>query len=137
MTRSGYTDDCEYLELWRGAVDRAMRGKRGQSFLKELATAMDAMPEKVLIANELENDDGNVCAIGAVCKARGLDTEQIDYNARERVAKVMGIAESMAAEIAYMNDEWSPGETPEHRWARMRAWVQQHIQAFTEPKGKK
>ena len=127
MSRSGYTDDCEHLDLWRAAVDRAMRGRRGQAFLRELATAMDAMPEKILIANELVDDYGNVCAIGSVCKARGLDIERIDCDEPRSVGDAVGIARAMAAEIAYMNDEWGHGETPEHRWTRMRAWVQQQI----------
>lgn len=53
MSRSGYVDDCENLELYRATVERSIKGKRGQAFLRELAAAMDAMPEKVLIAEEL------------------------------------------------------------------------------------
>ncbi len=37
MSRSGYQDDCEGLNLYRGTVRRAIRGKRGQAFLRELA----------------------------------------------------------------------------------------------------
>ena len=37
MSRSGYTDECEYLDLYRGKVERAIKGKRGQKFLQELA----------------------------------------------------------------------------------------------------
>lgn len=35
MSRSGYSDDCYGWELicWRGAVNSAIKGKRGQSFL--------------------------------------------------------------------------------------------------------
>ena len=34
MSRSGYTDECDGWELvrWRGAVNSAIRGKRGQAF---------------------------------------------------------------------------------------------------------
>lgn len=49
MSRSGYCDDGENgwaTICWRGAVKSALRGKRGQSFLLELAEAMDAMPTK-------------------------------------------------------------------------------------------
>jgi len=50
MTRHGYVDDSEdtlAYGRWRAQVQSAIRGKRGQAFLKELAAAMDAMPEKL------------------------------------------------------------------------------------------
>jgi hypothetical protein len=75
MSRSGYNDDYDLDPWqgirWRGAVASAIRGRRGQAFLRELLVALDALPEHKLIANELEKD-GAVCALGAVGKARGL-----------------------------------------------------------------
>lgn len=126
MSRSGYTDDCEHLELYRATVNRALRGERGQAFLREMAAAMDAMPEKVLIAGELMNEHGEVCAIGAVCKSRGLDVRYLDYTDNEKVAETIGISYSMTAEIAYLNDEWTT-ESPDERWERMRKWVGEQI----------
>lgn len=124
MSRSGYSEDCENLWLWRGAVERAIHGKRGQAFLREMADALDAMPEKVLIAGELINEDGECCAIGAVCKARGTDVSQIYYDDPNEVAKSIGVARAMAAEIAYENDEQGgSSETPAQRWQRIRQWV--------------
>jgi len=38
MSRSGYTDDYEHMGLYRKEVENAVKGKRGQSFLKQLAT---------------------------------------------------------------------------------------------------
>ncbi len=129
MSRSGYSDDCDQWDLirWRGAVASALRGKRGQNFLKEMLAAMDALPEKKLIAHELE-EDGAVCAIGAVGKARALDMSEIDPECREQIAGKFGIAEAMAAEVMFENDQdfsyWAHAtETPEARFARMRAWV--------------
>lgn len=128
MSRSGYVDDCENLELYRSAVDRALKGARGQAFLRELAAAMDAMPEKILIASELINEHGKCCTIGVVCKARGLDVTVVDENEPSDVAKFVGIARSMAAEIAFMNDEWAlRPETPTERWTRMRKWVDANL----------
>ena len=104
MSRSGYTEDHEdplEFGLWRARVASAMRGKRGQAFLRELAAAMDAMPEKVLIDGELIDDDGQCCAIGVVCKARGIDVSRIDYYDREEVGEAVNIAGPMAAEIEY------------------------------------
>ena len=127
MTRSGYVDDCEHLELYRGTVERALSGKRGQLFLREMAEAMDAMSEKVLISGDLVDDHGNCCAIGSVCLARGMETDPIDYHCPDSVGKAMGIARSMAAEIEFMNDEWELRESPESRWERMRSWIQQKL----------
>lgn len=48
MSRSGYSNDGENIAMWRGQVASAIRGKRGQAFLRELVEALDAMPEKRL-----------------------------------------------------------------------------------------
>lgn len=126
MSRSGYIDDCEIWDLirWRGAVASAIRGKRGQAFLLEMYRAMEALPERKLIAGELEAD-GAVCAIGAVGKARGIDMSKIDPEDRETVAQVFGIPPTLAAEIVFENDEYNywQKEEPEARYQRMRQWV--------------
>lgn len=130
MSRSGYSYDCDNVQLWRGAVDKAIHGKRGQAFLRELLASLDALPEKKLIAEELENADGCVCAIGAVGKARGVDMSQIDYFEPGRVGSSFGISRAMAAEIEYVNDEEGPygaHETDDARFVRVRAWVVSQI----------
>lgn len=130
MSRSGYSDalDGPEVYLYRGSVMSAIRGKRGQAFLRELAAAMDAMPVKELIAGELVTEDGQCCAIGAVCLARGADVRKVDYECPEDVGVTVGIATCMAAEIEYENDEaaWHP-ESPSERWIRMRKWVDKHL----------
>jgi hypothetical protein len=50
MSRSGYSDDCKNEGLWRAAVARAVCGKRGQAFVREMAATLDAMSVKELIA---------------------------------------------------------------------------------------
>ena len=129
MSRSGYNDDCENWSLicWRGAVKSAINGKRGQAFLIELRDALDAMPDKRLIAEELEAD-GQFCTLGVLGSKRGIDMKGVEPDDREAVAELFGIAPAMAAEIVYENDEacWR-AETPEGRWQRMRNWVDQHI----------
>jgi len=60
MSRSGYSDDCEdnwSWICWRGAVKSAIRGKRGQAFLRETLAALDALPERKLIAKDLIKTD--------------------------------------------------------------------------------
>jgi hypothetical protein len=128
MSRSGYTedyDDCDWWPhiRWRGAVASAIRGKRGQSFLREMLAAFDAMEAKRLIREELVVESGEVCAIGAVGRARGIDMTDIDACDRETVADTFGISGALAAEIVYMNDDHWTRETPEARFTRMRAWI--------------
>lgn len=133
MSRSGYTDDYDddgSLNLYRGAVERAIRGKRGQKFLRDLVSALDALPVKALIDGELEYE-GQVCALGSVGKMRGLAMDGLSEDGfydPDKLAKTFGIAPSMAREIMYENDEgaWRT-ETPEERWKRVREWAMEHI----------
>lgn len=138
MSRSGYTADCENVALWRGMVMSATRGKRGQAFFIALLAALDEMPEKRLIKGELEAEDGEVCAIGALGKARGIDMSQMDPECPEDVAPAFNIATCLAQEVVYMNDEYYDRTltddkkgyrdyTPEERWQKMRAWVVKQI----------
>lgn len=136
MSRSGYSDDCDGWGLirWRGAVKAAIRGKRGQELLHGLASALDAMPEQRLIAHRLSDDNGNVCALGALGRACGrfdamLDVDPEDY---EQVARFFGVAEALAREIQYVNDEFYDG-SPEHRWQRVRRWVSENILTADQP----
>lgn len=135
MSRSGYCDDGDSdipIELYRQAVHRATTGYRGQHLLKKLRDALDAMPSKRLIAGNIKDDAGQVCALGALDpNAPKYDEDWDDYDHPRKLAKHFGIAPSLASEIVYMNDEandWrTPSETPEQRWTRMRAWVHGQI----------
>jgi hypothetical protein len=134
MSRAGYCEGDGSQEenwahiRWRGQVASAFRGKRGQQFLRDLIDALDALPSKALIVNELEQD-GNYCAIGAVGRQRGVDMSVLDPDDSGRVADTFNIADQMAREIVYQNDEnswrWKEqrSETPEERWQRMRDWA--------------
>ena len=128
MSRSNYSEDCEYLDLWRANVQRTIKGKRGQRFLRELSQTLDAMPEKVLIRSELVSAEGQVCTIGAVCKAKGIDVSEVDTYDPEAVGNLVGISPMLAAEIEFQNDEGVYyDETPAKRWLRMRAWVAENL----------
>jgi hypothetical protein len=107
MSRSGYSDECDGWDLirWRGAVNSAIKGKRGQAILKEMLAALDAMPIKRLGKDELVTADGDYCALGVVGNARGIDMESIDPEDSEWVAQTFGIAKALAKEIMWMNDE--------------------------------
>ena len=160
MSRSGYDDydaDNWALIRWRGAVASAIRGRRGQAFLRELVEALDALPERRLIANAAEVG-GDYCALGAVAARRGLDLRALDAamqdEDRDAVAQMLGIPEALAAEIMWENDwiEWAQRETyevvgplrpyesrlrtrwvydptaPSRRWRWMRDWVARNLQ---------
>lgn len=129
MSRSGYSDDCDNLALWRGAVESAIRGKRGQQLLRELAEAMDAMPVKELITDALV-EDGAYCALGVVGAKRGIDMTGIDPHEPDQVSKAFNIANALAQEIEFVNDDdfgLDHGETPAQRWTRVRKWVAEQI----------
>lgn len=166
MSRSGYVDDCDdnwSWIRWRGYVASAIRGKRGQAFLREMLAAMDAMPIKRLTPNRLEAKDmvsfshwgmiecDSVCAIGSVGKARRIDMKHLDPDDYTSVAATFGINDKLAQEIVYMNDEawyWETDEkghikkdadgrniriTPEGRFQKMRAWVASNIKPEKSP----
>lgn len=161
MGRAGYTDDCDEnwsLIRWRGAVKSALRGKKGQAFLRELITALDAMPEKSLTSGELQAD-GEFCALGVVGHHRGIDLARIDTESWEQLSKEFGIAEAMAREIMFENDEviddweWKEFEicgpirwhyerfaheqvpikgAAERRWRHMREWAASQLKAQSD-----
>ncbi len=129
MSRSGYIDDCDPLDLgrWRGQVASATRGKRGQKLFIDLLKALDEMPVKKLVTDELVTNGGEYCALGVLGKARGLDMSGIDPDESEEVGAMFDIADQLAREIVYMNDEAGWDKTPEERYIRMRNWVASQI----------
>ena len=136
--RSGYSDDLDPWDLirWRGAVASAIRGRRGQAFLRELRDALDALPEPRLGADALQSTDGAVCALGSVGLRRGLDLSVIDPEDRHAVAHAFGIAEALAAEIMFENDEdfcSRREDSAARRFQRMRAWVTAHLAGPSPP----
>lgn len=141
MTRSGYSDELDNWALikWRGQVASAIRGKRGQQLLIDLVKALDAMSEKALIAEKLINAEGDVCALGAVGRLRGIEMTDLDPEEPEQIADAFDVTQQLAREIAYINDErgsdykvingrwqYSP-ETPQQRWERVRKWAVSQI----------
>lgn len=134
MSRSGYNEDCDddgYIAYinYRGQVASATRGQRGQALLKDILIALNGLPARRLIAGDLEHSDGSVCAIGAAGKLRGIDMSKLDPEDPETVAGKFNIADCLAREIVFQNDENSGWrrETPEARYERMRKWVRSQI----------
>lgn len=133
MSRSGYTDDYGdddplALGRYRAMVASATRGKRGQALFKDILIAMNGMTCKRLIAKELEQQDGAVCAIGAAGRLRRVDMAKLDPEDAETVAGRFNIADCLAREIVWENDECGRRkESPEERFCRMRKWVRSQI----------
>lgn len=144
MSRSGYVDADEY-DYWtwiryRGAVNSALKGRRGQKALVELVQALDVMPQKKLAANAFGGQLG-VCALGALAKARGVDLSdlqpdlgscpekaeawEVDEVNWHELGRRLNIAQSMAREVMYENDdEFDNSEQGQRRrWKRIRDWA--------------
>lgn len=119
MSRSGYSDDYGdddplALGRYRAQVGSAIRGKRGQTLLRELLAALEAMPDKQLVAGELEAD-GQFCALGVVGQARGLNLAAIDTYDVESLGPKFNIAEQLAREIMWVNDD----HVMDHKWVEV------------------
>ncbi len=137
MSRSGYSEDCDGWDLvrWRGAVNSAIKGKRGQQLLKDLVIAMDATPigQRKLIQHELVNQEGSFCALGVVGNARGINLKELCPFDSEKMSKEFDAAEALIKEIEFMNDEFSNGWNYDRhtneadRWHYMRQWVEENI----------
>ena len=129
MSRINYSDEEDFggqFELWQANCERSMRGKKGQCELLELRTALLAMPEKRLIHGALVSESGEICAIAAYGKHKGVDLSTFDP---EDQSTAVGIAGGMPRLVAWkvveMNDEiLSWGITPEERYAAVLAWVE-------------
>jgi hypothetical protein len=131
---SDLEDNLEYGR-WRGAVASTIRGRNGQAFLRELLAALDAIESQRLIGESLENEHGEVCALGAVGRRRGLDMREVDYEDPDSVANFFGIATKLAQEIMWVNDEYTRrNNVPAmmKRYHTVRQWVLQQIRSRGE-----
>lgn len=142
-------------ELWEANLERHMRGAQGQRALRDLRDALLALPEKKLIHGRLADEQGYVCAVGAVALHRrsqkGDDPAavlaemaallkpderwgEIDaWEAEERTMNLgmsVGLKRCMAVTMSARNDGgwYAPSdETPEQRFERVLAWVESNI----------
>lgn len=118
MSRHGYTDDTDDILAtgrWIGALRRAIRGRRGQEMLRELAAALDAMPTKELYAGAFQRPGGEVCALGALGRARGIDMSHLEPGTDDEfggcmpdpklVGDAFGIAPALALQVMWRNDD--------------------------------
>jgi len=131
VSRSGYVEPSDnwQFRIAQAIVSNAIKSDSGQVFLRELRTALEVMPQKQLITGKIENENGEVCAIGAVAKMRGMNdvAKNIDPENRKLVAETFGLPEELAAEIVYLNDEALEDVTTTMRWMFMYSWVVSQI----------
>ncbi len=121
-----------------GAIKSAIRGKRGQAFLRELADALDAMPVKQLAFGALA-DDGCHCALGVLGEKRGLDLRALqpedlfDEWDQDAIARAFGVAKMLALEVQWINDDGADhmddddDRARNRRWRLVRDWVRRNI----------
>ena len=147
MSRSGYSDECDGSELamWRGVVASATRGKRGQRFFRDLAAALDAMPIKRLVSGTLETDEGEVCALGCLAKAKGVTLEPDDTYDYDKLGKTFDMTKRRRnAGRAFANGRPSRFASPKtsysrrtprsNRWPRTSAMDDRTVRALTTRK---
>lgn len=137
--RISYSEDEDFpgqFELWQGNCERSLRGKAGQEELRELRTALLAMPEKRLIADALEDEEGGICAIAAYGKHKGIDLSKfdVDYETDE-VGIAAGMPKLVAWKVVEMNDVEFRRLTPERRYEKMLAWVESKLKPLSEVRG--
>jgi hypothetical protein len=139
--RIGYSEEEDYPgqhNLWQANCLRSIRGKAGQASLRELEQALLALPEKRLIADELENADGEVCAIGALAKYRNHTPKADPDWEMEQVGVELGMPEMVAWRVVALNDididlyydrekQKCVSYTPEERYERVLAQVQKWL----------
>ena len=119
----------------------AIRSKRGQKLLRDLLGALDAMPEKLLIASDFVWPDGKCCALGALGLTRGMDSEYmqsmgvdclVDFS---KAARAFAAPPSLIEWIMRENDlgmgaqRMNRSEAQKQRWIYMRALVASKITA--------
>lgn len=137
--RINYTEEEDFdgqFELWRANCERSLRGKKGQAELRVLRDALLALPEKRLLLGTLEDEVGDVCAIGAYGKYKGVDLQNFDEESdSDEVGISAGMPRLVAWKVVEMNDMEFDHATPEERYERMLAWVESKLPATPKDGG--
>lgn len=141
MTRLYYDDEPSPQEegLIAGALRSAIRGKRGQRFLRDLIAALDALPSKELSAGALEDEQtGCCCAFGAVRRWRGAAAVPLWFDPMEEdlspshLAEPFNVSETLAWAVVAANESCFSGNAePERRrrWEEVKRWALRHLES--------
>lgn len=158
MSRINYSDDEErpgQFALWQANCRRSIKSKAGQRELRELEAALLALPDKRLIHGSLTDDDGDVCAIGAYARHKGVDLSKFDpEDESDEVGIAAGMPRLVAWKVVELNDIELDGHyvvmegptqrfkylgagggcgsvfvpwTPEERYEKVLAWVRRQL----------
>ncbi len=154
--RLNYSDEEDFtgqFALWDANCRRSLKGKAGQRELRELKTALLALPEKRLIKDALTDEQGGMCAIACYGKHKGVDLSKFDdEDESDEVGIAGGMPRLVAWKVVALNDitldtVWEvahgPVErghgiykggialirdmTPEERYAAVLKWVNQQL----------
>jgi hypothetical protein len=140
MTRLYYDDDCGPSEegLRQGWLRSAIRGQRGQRFLRDLVAALDALPTPELSSGALEDPEtGCCCAFGAVLRFRGAENVPLWFHPEEEdmmpdsLAEPFDVSKTLAWAVVQANEEMCSSNTEQdrrRRWAEVRAWAVCNLQ---------
>lgn len=162
MSRISYSDDEDWtgqFALFQANCRRSIRGKAGQAALRDLEAALLALPNKRLIADALEDEHGDVCAIAAYGKYKGVDLSKHypEYDSDD-VGIEGGMPKLVAWKVVCLNDielttVWEaalgPAQrghgvyhggiplirdmTPEERYDKVLAWVRAQFLPLPAP----
>lgn len=154
MSRMDVYDDydCEsnVYFLWPSVTDRALNGKRGQEALKELESALLALPQPRLLEGKF-CDGTEVCALGALALKRQVQSgvalpealseihRRFEYWDEECdparfAAEALKLTYSVAFQVMSKNE--SLGTTPEERYQKVLEWVRSWIKSPKNAKEK-
>jgi hypothetical protein len=145
MTRLHYYDDDSDPSqegLAAGALRSAIRGKRGQRFIRDLVQALDALPLPELAAGALEDEEtGCCCAFGAVRRFRGADAVPLWFHPMEEdmnpdnLVEPFNVSKTLAWSVVQANEDGMIGNdksTRRLRWKQVRDWAVRQLIPPTE-----
>lgn len=156
MSRYGGYDDGESYpdHWWQTDLHRALTSGRGQRILREIETALRALPERKLAGGAIVemgmwDDDGaeravdSVCAVGAYAAWREVMNgstwddafrelaEDYPFEPDEwdtqRLGQRYGLARTVAWHLGWLNDEMFGHMKPRQRWRAMLGWARAQI----------
>lgn len=131
MSRISWSDDEDFpgqFGLWQSNCSRSLQGKQGQKELRALRDALLALPDKRLICGSLVDEAGEVCAVGAYARHKGVDLAKFDPEyATDDVGIESGMPRLVAWKVVEINDFQFGYLTPEQRYMKILAWVEQQL----------
>lgn len=158
MSRIDYVDCDDNADFLRACAfeantERHLKGEKGQKALRELEAALLALPEKKLLYSEFvvreegKDEEGAVCALGAVALKRRMDKGMTRAQALKEIkekgplhdgdhpwtgikktAEFMDLKVNFVWEVVEKNDEeCSRNCKPEDRYQHVLEWVQKRI----------